>query len=169
MFRISRRVDYAVRMMVELGLQPSNSFMSARQMSIQTAVSKPFLHKITADLVRADLIFTQFGPKGGVALKKATDEINLLTIAEAIEGSVCLNICLIRPQECERDMLCPAHAFWGDLQTMIVAELRQTTLSMLVTEAQLLQKQPRKRLLNFPYVEDQDGASEKLSIELEQR
>ncbi len=154
MFRISRRVDYATRIMIELGLQPPNTFLAVRQVSHRTDVPKAFLHKITADLVRAKLIYTQTGPSGGLALQKEQCTISLLDIIEAIEGPVCLNVCLIRPQECNRDFLCPAHAFWGKLQMMVVAELRQTTLDLMVEEARRLKQHPRKRLEGFPYVAD---------------
>lgn len=153
MFQISRRVDYAVRIMIELGMQTPGAFLSARRVSARTAVPKAFLHKITADLVRANLIHTQTGPSGGLTLQRDVAEINLLHIVEAIEGPVCLNICLIRPQECNRDRFCPGHEVWGRLQMMLVAELKNTTLAALTTEAKRLQKQPRGgALVDFPYL-----------------
>lgn len=152
MFQISRRVDYAVRIMIELGMQPSGAFLSARRVSTRTAVPKAFLHKITAELVRAGLLLTQTGPSGGLALQKPASEISLLDVVEAIEGPVCLNICLVRPQECNRDRFCPAHEVWARLQMLVVAELRQAVLADLVEEARRLQKNPRSFLVNFPYV-----------------
>ena len=152
MFQISRRVDYAVRIMIELGMQSPGAFLSARRVSARTAVPKAFLHKITADLVRANLIHTQTGPSGGLALQRDVKEITLLDIVEAIEGPVCLNVCLIRPQECNRDRFCPGHEVWGHLQLMIVDELRNISLSTLADEAKRLQKQPRGVLVDFPYL-----------------
>ncbi|MBK7897049.1 MAG: Rrf2 family transcriptional regulator [Candidatus Promineifilaceae bacterium] len=152
MFQISRRVDYAVRIMIELGMQPEGAYLSARRVSSRTAVPKAFLHKITADLVRAGLILTQTGPSGGLALQKPSNQINLLDVVEAIEGPVCLNICLTRPQECNRDRFCPGHEVWGRLQMMVVAELRNSVLADLVLEARRLQKNPRTALVDFPYI-----------------
>jgi Rrf2 family protein len=156
MFQISRRVDYAVRIMIELGMQPGGAFLSARRISARTAVPKAFLHKITADLVRAGLIFTQTGPTGGLALQKPDSDINLLDVVEAIEGPICLNICLVRPHECNRDRFCPGHEVWGRLQMMVVAELRGTILADLVKEAKRLQKNPRTAPIDFPYLEVQE-------------
>jgi Rrf2 family protein len=138
--------------MIELGLQPSGSFLSARRVSVRTAVPKAFLHKITADLVHANLIRTQTGPSGGLALQRDINEINLLQIVEAIEGPVCLNVCLIRPQECNRDRFCPGHEVWGRLQLMVAEELQKTGLAALTQEAKRLQKQPRRALVDFPYL-----------------
>lgn len=161
MFQISRRIDYAVRMMIELGLQPPGTFLSARRVSARTAVPKAFLHKITADLVRANLIHTQTGPSGGLALQREVSEINLLHIVEAIEGPVCLNVCLIRPQECNRDRFCPGHEVWGRLQLMVVDELQKTKLAVLVQEAKRLQKQPREALVDFPYLYAADASGKR--------
>ena len=157
MFQISRRVDYAVRIMIELGMQSGDAFLAARRVSSRTGVPKAFLHKITADLVGADLICTQTGPTGGLELLKETRHINLLHIVEAIEGPICLNVCLIRPHECSRDYFCPTHEVWGELQLMVIAKLRDTTLVSLVDEAKRLRQQPRAKLVNFPYLHPQSG------------
>ena len=152
MFQVSRRVDYAVRIMIELGMQPSGTFMSARRVSARTAVPKAFLHKITADLVRTNLITTQTGPTGGLALQKECCDISMLHIVEAIEGPVCLNICLLRPNECNRDRICPGHDVWGRLQLMVINELQNTNLADLVAEAHHLKKIPRPIDAELPYL-----------------
>lgn len=150
MFQLSRRADYAVRIMLELGLQSGNCVPS-RQISRRTNVPKAFLHKITADLVKANLIQTQAGPSGGLQLIKPVDEINLHQILEAVEGPICLNTCLIRPHECERDAICPAHGFWGRLQVSIVQQLQAATLITLIEETQNLKNYPRQRE-KIPYL-----------------
>lgn len=153
MFQISRRVDYAVRIMIELGLH-EGEFMSAQRLSDRTDVPKSFLHKIALDLVKANLVYTQAGPGGGLTVSKPLDQINLLHIVEAAEGPICLNVCLIRPEECNRDRFCPGHDFWGHLQLKIMQELREVTLGKLVTEARELQSHPRskKSRENIPYL-----------------
>ncbi len=144
MFQISRRVDYAVRMMIELGLH-KGEFISAQRMSVRTDVPKSFLHKIAIDLSKADLVRTQAGPGGGIALGKPVNKINMLHIVEAVDGPICLNVCLIRPQECKRDRFCPSHDFWGRLQLSLMQQLQETTLAQLVEEAELLMKNPRSK------------------------
>ncbi|MCP4362423.1 MAG: Rrf2 family transcriptional regulator [Chloroflexi bacterium] len=150
MFQISRRADYAVRIMLELALR-AGKCVPSRQISQRTNVPKAFLHKITADLVKAGLVRTQAGPHGGLCLNHAADQINIQQILEAIEGPICLNICMRRPQECERDLFCPAHDIWGELQTMIVEKMQAATLDILAAEARQLQKWPRQRD-HIPYL-----------------
>ena len=153
MFQISRRVDYAVRMMIELGLHEAE-FMSAQRMSARTDVPKSFLHKIAVDLSKADLVRTQAGPGGGLALGKPVDQINLLHIVEAVDGPICLNVCLIRPQECKRDRFCPGHDFWGRLQLSLMQQLQEASLAQLVEEAEALMKSPRSKDMRdgIPYL-----------------
>jgi Rrf2 family protein len=158
MFQISRRVDYAIRIMVELGLhQIARDYLPAREISRQTDVPKAFLHKITADLVRAGLVRTYSGPKGGLALARPTDQINMLHILEAIDGPVLLNTCLLRPRECPRDLVCAGHGFWGRMQAMVIAELQAGTLEKLVAESQALRKNPPKQRADIPYLFPNDA------------
>lgn len=149
-FQINRRTDYAVRMMIELALQ-ADGCLSARHLAQRTNVPKAFLHKIAADLARASLLQTQTGPGGGLSLNLPAEQITMQHILEAMEGPICLNVCLLRPHECPRDQLCPGHDFWGRLQTVIVQQLQATTLADLAADAVALQQQPRRRD-HIPYL-----------------
>jgi len=144
LFEITRRADYATRMMLELGEQAEGEWMLAERIVRNTSVPKAFLHKITADLVKAGLVKTCPGPSGGLALARPAYTINMLQIIEASEGPVCVNICQLRPRECPRDLICPAHTVWGRLQGMIIQQLQSTGLDKLVEEAKYLKKNPRK-------------------------
>jgi Rrf2 family protein len=154
MFQISRRADYAVRIMIELGLH-DGSFLSATKVSRRTAVPKAFLHKITHDLAKNQLITTQSGPSGGLTINKSTTEINMRQILEAVEGPICLNVCLVRPQECKRDAICPAHDFWGRLQVMLIEQLEAATLAALIAEAKQITDNLERRQ-QIPYLIRQD-------------
>jgi Rrf2 family protein len=154
MFQISRRADYAVRIMIELGMN-DGSFLSATKVARRTAVPKAFLHKITPDRVKQQLIATQSGPSGGLTINRPTTEINLRQILEAVEGPICLNVCLLRPQECKRDAICPAHDFWGRLQIMLIEQLEAVTLAALIAEAKQLADNPERRQ-QIPYLIKRD-------------
>jgi Rrf2 family protein len=150
MFQVTRRVDYAMRIMIELGQQEPGDCLSARILSKKTAVPKAFLHKITIDLTKANLVRTYAGSRGGLSLAKPAKQISLLQIVEAVEGAVCINSCLIQPQECPRDIICPGHGIWGRLQDTLIAELKSITVADLAAEARQLKDEPR-RLNNMIY------------------
>ncbi|MCA9958677.1 MAG: Rrf2 family transcriptional regulator [Anaerolineales bacterium] len=152
MLQISRRTDYAVRIMIELGLYPEGESMPSRQVARKTGVPKAFLHKITADLVKANLVRTFAGPAGGLALALPANEITLLQIIEGVEGPICLNVCLIRPHECPRDQICSAHSLWGRIQTLVVQELQSVSLQQLVVEARDMRQHPVQFRDGIPYL-----------------
>ncbi len=154
MFQITRRADYAVRILLDLGAQPAGQWAQAQDISRRMAVPRAFLHKITADLVKAKLVVTFPGPTGGLALARPAAEIDLLQVLEAIDGPICLNTCLLRPRECPRDRICPAHTFWGRLQAGLIQQLRGATLDVLVTEARALQSAPRPAEIRLLFSED---------------
>jgi Rrf2 family protein len=151
MFQVTRRVDYAMRIMIELGQLEPGDCLSARKLSRKTAVPKAFLHKINSDLVKADLVRTYAGAYGGVALAQPAKEISLLQVVEAVEGTFCVNSCLIRPQECPRDVICPAHSIWGRVQNTLVNELSEITIAELAEEALFLKEKPRHQS-HTPYL-----------------
>jgi Rrf2 family iron-sulfur cluster assembly transcriptional regulator len=149
--QISRRADYAVRIMLELGLHDSEQPLSAVELTEYAEVSKAFLHKIVGDLVKAGLLVTYKGPAGGIVLARPPAEISMLDVLAAVDGPVCLNTCLLRPSECPRDVLCPAHLFWGRLQSIMIGELKKATLDKLVVQARAL-KEGQEWPLNVSYV-----------------
>jgi len=145
MFPLTRRADYAVRIMLELGDQAeSGQRVPAAQVAQKANIPLAFLRKIALDLVRAGLVQTYSGPNGGLILAQPVVSINLVHILEAIEGPICLNTCLVRPKECHRDQICPVHGFLGRLQANIIQQLQEATLDKLVAEKRELEHQPRQ-------------------------
>ena len=145
MFPLTRRADYAVRIMLELGDKAENGQrVPATQVAQNASIPLPFLRKIAVDLVRAGLVLTYSGPNGGLTLAQPVASINLVHILEAIEGPICLNTCLVRPKECPRDHICPAHNFLGRLQTNLIQQLQDATLDKLVAEKRELEQQTQR-------------------------
>jgi Rrf2 family protein len=151
MFQISRRADYAVRIMIALGHHGRETILPSSEICQITDVPKPFFHKIMGDLVRARLVNSQSGPLGGFSLTQPPDYINLRQILEAVEGPICVNVCLTRPGECPRDRFCPAHGFWGQLQNSIISQLEAASLADLVAEGQRLQQHGRTAPVPYLY------------------
>ena len=142
MFKLSRRADYAIRVMLELCVAGGER-LTAQQAAKRGSIPFPFLGKILADLVDAGLVVTHAGPRGGLNLAKPAHSVTILDVVEAVEGRMCLNTCLVRPGECPRDRICPAHGFWGRLQALVMAEMRQANLAGLAAEYRALRQSPR--------------------------
>ena len=83
MFPLTRRADYAVRIMLELGDKAdSGQRMPASQVAQKAGIPLAFLRKIVADLVKSRLVQTYSGPGGGLTLAQPAASINLVHILE---------------------------------------------------------------------------------------
>lgn len=151
MFKINRRTDYAIRVMLSLAKRPFGERLSTQAIQDETLVPRPFLQRIIADLSRTGLIHTYPGPSGGLQLAHPAQEVNLHQIWEAIEGPLQISECIAAPQDCPLSTGCPVRRRWGRLQNLIVAELQASTLDQLAREAQA--GPPGQRVaLDFPAV-----------------
>jgi Rrf2 family protein len=137
-FKINRKTDYSVRVMLTLAKRPYGTRLSTKFIEEQTLIPPPFLRRIVADLSRSGLIHTFPGPNGGLQLARAPHEINLLRIWEAVEGRLLISDCIEFPEECPLDCNCPVRSYWGRLQAVLVKEMESTSLAELTGEANAL-------------------------------
>ena len=133
-FRINRKTDYAVRVVLSLAMHPLGTRLSTKAIQDETLVPQAFLHRIIAQLSQANLIETFPGPKGGLQLARPADEITLRDIVEVMDGPVLISDCLKDKEECPLAENCPVRNRWGGLQAMILKELGRTTMSHLVLD-----------------------------------
>jgi Rrf2 family protein len=131
MFRISRRLDYGLQLMVALASQPDNHPQSTAALADRLKIPLPFLHQIGHMLMQAGLIKASPGPHGGIRLNRLPETITLLQIVEILEGAVSLHPC----QECDDDCIdtdgCTTQMTWDMLQDKVVEYLRSITLNSL--------------------------------------
>lgn len=89
--RVSAKVDYAVRAMVELAAADTTGPGHATPMKSQAlasaqAIPPKFLESILADLKRGRLVASQRGADGGYWLARPPDDITVAEIIRAVEG-----------------------------------------------------------------------------------
>jgi Rrf2 family protein len=126
---MTRRTDYAVRIMIELASAGGRT--PARELGVLADVTYPFARSIITDLATAGLVDARRGPGGGVALDRPAREISLLEIIDAIEGRICLNACVRDDAYCTRIADCRAHAVWADATRNLNAYLASQDLQSL--------------------------------------
>ncbi|GAP15191.1 transcriptional regulator, BadM/Rrf2 family [Longilinea arvoryzae] len=139
MFRISRRLDYGVQLMVALAAEEENHPIPTAALAEKLEIPLPFLHQIAHTLMQAGLIKASPGPRGGLRLSQSPASISLLRISETLEGPICLNPCLECGEECPRQESCTAMPVWNSLQDLIVRNLDSVHLDMLLTSSDALQ------------------------------
>jgi Rrf2 family protein len=132
MFRISRRLDYGLHMMLALAQEKNNQPQSTASLSKKLDMPLPFMHQIAHALMQSGLIKATPGPRGGLRLNQAPGEISVLNIVEALEGPITLNHCPDCGDSSPVQESCLAHSVWDELQQKIVLHLESITLDAML-------------------------------------
>jgi Rrf2 family protein len=129
--RISAKVDYAIRAMVELAAAPPGT-VKVERIAAEQRIPRNFLENILLDLRHAELVASRRGIEGGYRLARPPDEISVADVIRAVEGPLA-SVRGVRPDELE--YLGPAASLrdtWIELRAAIRGVLEETTLADLV-------------------------------------
>jgi Rrf2 family protein len=107
--QLTRAADYGVRVMVHLASKDEKERSLLSALAEATDAPESFLSKVLQALTRAHLISSQRGKSGGFAILPRGRAASMLQVIEAIDGPICLNVCLVSGMQCERSLWCPAH------------------------------------------------------------
>lgn len=129
---ITRRADYAVRMMLELARAGGGSPVSVRALAERQGVPYAFARGIQRDLVDAGLAESRRGVRGGLVMTRPPSDVTLLDVIEAIEGPLALNLCTADPTWCSRMDGCPAHQVWKGADDLLRGYLAGKSLEGLI-------------------------------------
>jgi Rrf2 family iron-sulfur cluster assembly transcriptional regulator len=141
---LTRRGDYAVRVVVELATEPADAVLRTAELGRRTGVPRPYLTKIVQALARHGLVRTRRGTLGGVALLAAPESISLRRVIEAAEGPIRINRCLVRPGLCDRTPTCPVHPVWRRIRSVLLRELDAVRVADLAEAARALTPSTRR-------------------------
>jgi len=78
----------------------SKELINVNQMAEKTGASKNHLAKVLQRLVKANFLRSSRGPTGGFILKKKPEEITVLAVYEAIEGTIETDGCPMEQSIC---------------------------------------------------------------------
>ncbi|WP_117214302.1 RrF2 family transcriptional regulator [Allorhizocola rhizosphaerae] len=84
--RLSARVDYALRAVLELAESGGTAPVTADRIARAQEIPPKFCESILLQLRRGGIVYAQRGPEGGYWLAKPVDQMTLLEIIEVIDG-----------------------------------------------------------------------------------
>jgi Rrf2 family protein len=148
--QLTRAADYAVRVMVHMAGLPTGARVSRTTLAVCVDCPEQFLSKVLQSLTKAGLITSHRGNTGGFELPASRYRTSVMEIIEAVEGPICLNVCLNSRNECRQADSCPAYPVWIEAQKAITAVLRGASVEQLARRAQLAQLQETTRLEEIP-------------------
>ncbi len=133
--QLTRAADYAVRVMIQLVAQPCDERASLSSLAQATGAPKSFLSKVLQTLARAGLISSQRGQSGGFRITPRGRQTSMRDVIEAIDGVICLNVCLMHGRSCSRKGHCPAHPVWVRAQQAMLQVLSDSSIAALAGQA----------------------------------
>jgi Rrf2 family protein len=124
--QLTREGDYGIRSVLYLARQPYKKISFVTEISEEYKIPRSFLAKILQKLVKAKIVRSYRGVKGGFSLARQAKDISVLDVLEAIEGKLAMNICLADKKKCDFSRHCPVHSVWANAQTKVVEVLKKT-------------------------------------------
>ena len=127
---ISKRCEYALRAIFELGIR--NTGMPVKIQAIAQAQSIPtrFLEAILNELKHAGFVASKRGNAGGYYLVRQIEELRVSEIMEAIQGSIAVG-----PENSDHETYCRGdhafEAFWANVNHTILDVCGSTTFAQL--------------------------------------
>ncbi|WP_298838574.1 RrF2 family transcriptional regulator [Clostridium sp.] len=132
--KITQEADYGLRVVIYLCKLGYGEKAESKVISEKEGIPLRFLLKLLRKLIQADIIRSYRGVKGGYAINKLPEQINLREVIEAIDGPICVNRCVIQPSFCNsnKSAVCVVHRAMTKVQKSLNAELESINFKQLV-------------------------------------
>ena len=131
---LSQAAKYGLRAVLYLAQHPTGPVLS-RDIAQALEIPVHFLAKILQDLAKNGLLASYKGRGGGFELAWPTDEIWLLEIVKAIDGSQFGEGCVLGLGECIEENHCPLHRRWTEIKGDVLGMLEDKSVKELLAEA----------------------------------
>ena len=141
---LKRNSDYALRALVGLVGLSDGEVTSARELAGSQRLAEPLLRKLLQKLVRAGLVESTQGVKGGFRLARRPKDISVLEVAEAVQGKLAVNRCFLGKDLCANQNGCPLSARLAGAQDHLVEFFKGITLADLLERPGPARRTPRK-------------------------
>ncbi|MDA8098880.1 MAG: Rrf2 family transcriptional regulator [Nitrospiraceae bacterium] len=132
--QLTREGDYGIRSILFLARQPYKKISFVTEIAEEYKIPRSFLAKILQKLVKAKIVRSYRGVKGGFSLARQAKDITVLDVLEAIEGKLALNLCLSDRKKCEFSRHCPIHHVWATAQSKVVDVLKKSNFDDLARQ-----------------------------------
>lgn len=130
--KVSTKGRYALRMMLEFGLNPDQC-TKISQVAQRQQISDKYLEQIVSILSRAGYVKSMRGAQGGYQLTKDPSEYTVGMILRLTEGTLAPVACLEDDiQQCTRADICVTLEVWQQLKEAIDQVVDHITLADLV-------------------------------------
>lgn len=131
MLRLSKLTDYAT-VILSFMAKDETHVHAAMEIAAATGIALPTVSKILKSLVKAGVLISTRGAKGGYALARVPEKISVATVISALEGPIALTECSISHQGCEQASGCDIRGNWSLINRTIHNALESVTLADMI-------------------------------------
>jgi len=141
MFKLSRRLDYAILAVSHLASRAPTTTVSARALADTSHIPPAILANILKELTRHGIVRSARGVHGGYELAVAPEDLSIGQLIRALEGEVRLVECVplastgTGSASCQIESSCPVKAPLRRVHQRIQEVLDDITFDQLVAEA----------------------------------
>ena len=138
MLRLSKKADYALMAARHLALPAGPSSTSAREIAVQYDIPIELMAKVLQRLVRAGLLISTQGTRGGYTLSRPPASISVAEVVQAIDGPFSMTACSSENNDCDQYSKCSIrHPLWK-IRERIAATLGTVTIAEMAVESDVV-------------------------------
>jgi len=139
MLRLGKMTDYAT---VILSFMANNKapVHAALEISKATGIALPSVSKILKSLVKAHVLSSIRGAKGGYSLVSSPEKITVARVITALEGPIALTECSTSDSQCEQVSGCTIGSNWRVVNQSVQKALESVTLADMMSPMQAPQE-----------------------------
>lgn len=124
---ISQGAQYAISAIIAISKHTGDGAISASDLSKSLDCPTAYLSQILAKLKKPGVLKSRRGLNGGVYLARSIEEISMMDVIAAIDGTEFFDKCFMGINGCGEIEPCPFHEFWSVERKKIEQWLRNTT------------------------------------------
>ncbi len=122
---------------MEIARNYENGPIKRRDIAQRQEISDAYLENILLVLRNTGLIETTRGANGGYVLARPPEQITILEIVDALEGSIAPVECVEDPEGCKKSCTCATRSVWRKLHEARIKILSEISLADLVKDAKV--------------------------------
>ena len=129
MIKLNKLTDYAVVILTRLHTR-KRPMWTANLIACETGVPLPTVAKLIKILVKAEMLSSQRGARGGCTLAQPAHKITVADVIKAVEGPIALTDCVDGGAgECGVENICPMRGNWEQVNVAIRTALEAVTIA----------------------------------------
>ena len=135
MLRLSKKADYALMAVRHLALPDGPLSTSAREIAEQYDIPIELMAKVLQRLVRAGLLISTQGTRGGYTLSRPPVAISVADVIQAIDGPFMVTACSTDNNDCDQYSKCSIRDPLWQIRERIAVTLDAVTIAEMAAES----------------------------------